>query len=78
MYRQFNIQQFYVLPTQCIYVFCMDFRTNSDYFPQMMVGDSIKTQLSYSWFSLNNTNTHCLQVSLVSCICFSLLLLILN
>ena len=21
MYRQFNIQQFYVLPTQCIYVF---------------------------------------------------------
>jgi len=24
MYRQFNIQQFYVLPTPCIYVFCMD------------------------------------------------------
>ena len=23
MYRQFNIQQFYVLPTQCICVFCM-------------------------------------------------------
>ena len=23
MYRQFNIQQFYVLPTQCIYVFCV-------------------------------------------------------
>jgi len=23
MYHQFNIQQFYVLPTQCIYVFCM-------------------------------------------------------
>ena len=33
MYRQFNIQQFYVLPTQCIYVFCMDQRKNSDYFP---------------------------------------------
>ena len=30
MYRQFNIQQFYVLPTQCIYVFCVDLRTNSD------------------------------------------------
>jgi hypothetical protein len=28
----FNIQQFYVLPTQCIYVFCVDLRTNSDYF----------------------------------------------
>jgi len=24
MYRQFNIQQFYVLPTHCIYVFCVD------------------------------------------------------
>jgi hypothetical protein len=32
MYRQFNIQQFYVLPAQCIYVFCVDLRTNSDYF----------------------------------------------
>ena len=33
MYRQFNIQQSYVQPTQCIYVFCVDLRTNSDYFP---------------------------------------------
>jgi len=33
MYHKFNIQQFYVLPTHCIYVFCMDLRTNSDYFP---------------------------------------------
>ena len=33
MYRQFNIQQFHVLPTHCIYVFCVDLRTNSDYFP---------------------------------------------
>jgi len=33
MYHQFNIQEFYVLPTQCIYVFCVDVRTNSDYFP---------------------------------------------
>jgi hypothetical protein len=30
MYHQFNIQQFYVLPTQCIYVFCVDLITNSD------------------------------------------------
>jgi hypothetical protein len=30
---RFNIQQFYVLPTQCVYVFCVDLRTNSDYFP---------------------------------------------
>jgi len=32
-YHQFNIQQFHILPTQCIYVFCVDLRTNSDYFP---------------------------------------------
>jgi hypothetical protein len=30
---RFNIRQFSVLPTLCIYVFCMDLRTNSDYFP---------------------------------------------
>jgi hypothetical protein len=30
---RFNIQQFHVLPTHCIYVLCVDLRTNSDYFP---------------------------------------------
>jgi hypothetical protein len=30
---RFNTQQFYVLPTQCVYAFCVDLRTNSDYFP---------------------------------------------
>jgi len=33
MYRQFNIQQFYVMPTHCIYMLYMDLTTNSDYFP---------------------------------------------
>ena len=33
IYHQFNIHKFYVLPTQCIYVFCVDLRTNNDYFP---------------------------------------------
>jgi len=33
MYHQFNMQQFYVLPTQSINVFCVDRRTNNDYFP---------------------------------------------
>jgi hypothetical protein len=28
----FNIHKRYVLPTQCIYVFCVVLRTNSDYF----------------------------------------------
>jgi hypothetical protein len=40
MYHQFNTHKIYVLPTQCIYVFCVDLRTNSDYFPiqQTMIG----------------------------------------
>jgi len=33
MYRQFNIQQFYVLPTQCICEFCVDLRRYRHYFP---------------------------------------------
>jgi hypothetical protein len=33
MYRQFNFQQFYFLLTHNIYVFCVDLRINSDYFP---------------------------------------------
>jgi len=33
MYHQINNQQLYVLPTQCIYMFCVDLRTNSDKFP---------------------------------------------
>ena len=32
MYYQFNVQQFYVLSTQCDCMFCVDLRTNSDYF----------------------------------------------
>jgi hypothetical protein len=30
---RFNTQKFYILPTHCMYVFCMDLRTNSLYFP---------------------------------------------
>jgi len=32
MYRQFNIQKFYVLIPYIIYVLCVDLRTNSYYF----------------------------------------------
>jgi len=31
---KFNTKKFYVLSTQCIYVFCTDMKTNSDYFPK--------------------------------------------
>jgi hypothetical protein len=30
MPQQFNIQQLYILPKHCIYVFCIYLRTNSD------------------------------------------------
>jgi hypothetical protein len=33
IYHQFTVQQFHALPTHCIYVFCVDLRTNSHYFP---------------------------------------------
>jgi len=33
IYRQFNIRQFYFLPSQCVYVFLVDPKTNSEYFP---------------------------------------------
>jgi hypothetical protein len=33
MYRKFNINKFYILYTRCIYGFCVDLRTNSDYIP---------------------------------------------
>ena len=29
---KFNTLKFYVLHTQCVYMFCVDLRTNSDYF----------------------------------------------
>jgi len=39
---RFTIHKFHVLPTQCIYVFCVDLRTNSDYFTTQLVK-------CYSW-----------------------------
>ena len=32
MYHQYNIHKFYDLTAQCINVFCVDLRKNSDYF----------------------------------------------
>jgi len=45
MYRQFNIQQLYVLPTQCTYVFCMGLRT-TPLFPYTALTD---------WFFITET-----------------------
>jgi hypothetical protein len=30
---RFNMHKCYVVPTQCVYAFFVDLRTNSDYFP---------------------------------------------
>ena len=32
-YQQVNVRKLYILPTQCIYVFCMDLRTKQRPFP---------------------------------------------
>jgi len=39
MYRQFKIRQFYVLPTQCIYVFYMDLENKRRLFPYTTLTD---------------------------------------
>ena len=57
---RFNIQQFYVLPTQCIYVFCVDLRINSDYlkvghpccvYQTEVYSIKLSTQLSFAVFN---------------------------
>ena len=59
MYRQFNIQQLYVLPTQCIYVFSVDLRTNSDYFPMQhqLTGFRTETECVYCAVRTEYLNT---------------------
>ena len=44
---RFNIQQFYVLPTQFICILCVDLRTNSDYFPTQH-----KLTGFYNWYAV--------------------------
>jgi hypothetical protein len=40
MYRQvFNIQMFYILPTECTSEAFMDLSANNDYFPTCSAGD---------------------------------------
>jgi len=34
---RFNVHKFYVQPTQFICVFCVDIRTNGDYFPTLVL-----------------------------------------
>jgi hypothetical protein len=50
MYHQLNIQQFYVLPTQCIYVVCVGVRTNINLCP-----------LHHKLIRFYNLNSKCLQ-----------------
>ena len=63
MYRQFNIQQFYVLPTHCIYVLCVDLRTNSNFclVRHQHIGFNDRSakclQRGTDWHPLHNTSS---------------------
>jgi len=63
MYRQFNIQQFYVLPTHFIYVFCVDLRTNSDDTLRLILSEIITTTVRADLISncsiQGQYGTHC-------------------
>jgi hypothetical protein len=49
----------YVLPTQCINVFCVDLRTNSDYFSiQLDVGGG--GEQSFSLLGISQISSTCL------------------
>ena len=37
MHHQVYVKKFYVLRRQCVYVFCVDLRRNSDYFPVQLL-----------------------------------------
>jgi hypothetical protein len=45
MFHNSNIQQFFVLPTQCMYVFGVDTRTKSYYFPIKHLVSGFVTQI---------------------------------
>jgi hypothetical protein len=51
---RFNIRKIQVLPTQCIYVFCVDLRTTSDHFPIFYV---LPTQCIYVFCGDMRTNS---------------------
>ena len=45
---QFNIQQLYLLPTQCTYLFCVNLKRNSDYFLYKTNWLTFITQIKHS------------------------------
>jgi len=63
MYRQFKIRKFYVLASQCIYVFCVDLTTNSDYF-------HIEQHLTDIYIQILNFYTSVVTMC-TTCLCFS-------
>jgi len=54
MYHQVNIKKFYVLPTQCICVFCRDLRTNS--IIQQVRTSETKTECVYCAVRMESLN----------------------
>ena len=73
MYHQFNIQQFHVLPTQCIYVFCVDLRTNSDYFPFLSrIFNPLKPSGHYMYHQFNIEQFYVLPAPYIYVFCVDL------
>ena len=69
MYRQFNIQQISVLPTQCIYVICVDLRTNSDYSMIVITLYYLYQQISIPIISLTQEYIYYVQLHVSANIC---------
>jgi len=63
MCSQFNIQQFHVLPTQCVRMFCVDLRTNSDYFPAPYQLTGFKTETECVYFAVRTEFLYIIDVN---------------
>jgi len=61
---RFNIQKFYVLRAQYIYVFCSDIRTNSDYLYTQLTYFQSKAECVYCAVRSDSLNTFPIQLAL--------------
>jgi hypothetical protein len=57
-----NVQKFYVVPTQCICVFCVDLRTNSDYLLYSINWLVFITETQCVYCAVRSAHTVCLCV----------------
>ena len=58
----FNIQKCYIIPTECIYVFGMDLRTNRDLFPTDSLLIDFMTGTKYVYCAVRTESLDIIQV----------------